>query len=159
VPQTPQQQSALSPYRAPSIALVQPPAGGTVPQDRPVVVFRFVQGEPGDLVDARSFAVSVDGTDRSALFQLAASAMGGEAWGPLVAAAEISSGNLAPGAHQVTARICSARGACASANATVTVLPTPAAGVTSAASHPPTGRKQKLLDALIAVGKRLLREP
>src|SRR5688500_2322891 len=31
----------VAPYRAPVIALVQPPAGGSVPSDKPIVVFRF----------------------------------------------------------------------------------------------------------------------
>jgi hypothetical protein len=55
-------------YRPPALALVQPAAGGSVPQDRPVVVFRFAAGEPNDLIDVRSFAVAVDGHDRTQLF-------------------------------------------------------------------------------------------
>jgi hypothetical protein len=43
----------LAAYRAPTIALVQPPAGGSVPQDKPVVVFRFAAGEPDDPIDSR----------------------------------------------------------------------------------------------------------
>src|SRR5690349_18729997 len=49
---------ALMSYRPPAIALVQPllpPAGtGSVPRDRPAVVFRFAAGEPDDPLDARS---------------------------------------------------------------------------------------------------------
>src|SRR3712207_547682 len=51
-------------YRTPSLALVQPASGGTVPQDKPVVVFRLMQGDASDPIDARSFVVTVDGQDR-----------------------------------------------------------------------------------------------
>ncbi|HEX2716393.1 MAG TPA: hypothetical protein VHM67_01870 [Gemmatimonadaceae bacterium] len=105
-------------YRAPSIVLAQPVDGGTVFQDRPTILLRFAEGEPGDRVDLASFVIAVDDADRSRAFQLS----GNEAWGPLAAAADSV---LAIGSHRITARICSVRGACALANATVVVLPSP----------------------------------
>ena len=137
--------AAIAAYRAPVIALVQPAGGGTVPQDKPVVVFRFAQGEATDPLDARSFAVSVDGEDRTALFQVAAA----EAWGPLADGAHA----LAAGAHQVTARICSARGACAAVSATVTIVPPQQAGASTAASG---SRRERLIDLVLQAARRLL---
>lgn len=105
------------PYRAPSIALVHP-SGGAVPQDRPAVVLRFAQGEPGDPLDLTSFAVWVDSCDRTALFRVASS----EAWGPLAPAAVPGEPvKLRLGVHQVVARICSTRGACSTISVPVEV--------------------------------------
>jgi hypothetical protein len=109
-PQTP------VPYRAPTIALVQPTGASPIPRDKPIVVFRFAQGESDDPVDARSFAVSVNGVDRSSRFQVAAD----EAWGSL-ASASPDEPPLLPGPHAVIARICSVRGACAVAGVSVTI--------------------------------------
>ena len=132
--------TAIAPYRAPLIALVQPTPGGTVAQDRPAVVFRFAQGEPDDPIDVASFAVSVDGEDRTKGFQVTAA----EAWGPL--------GDAPPvGLHEVTARVCSSRGACATAQGSVAVLPS----MTEIAG--PLSRKQRVLGAVLEIGKRLLR--
>ena len=101
--------AVIAAYRAPALALVQPSASGgalTVPQDKPVVVFRFAQGEADDPVDAATFRVSVDGRDRTALFQIAA----GQAWGPLgepsSGASSGTSALVSAGAHQVAARVC-----------------------------------------------------
>ena len=113
--------------RAPVLALVQPPAGSTIPTDRPVVVFRFAPSEAADPIDVSSFRVWLDGSDRSSGFHVD----GAEVWGSL---AEPSSGSpasqastLGAGVHLVTARLCTARGICSTANALVTVLPpTPA---------------------------------
>ena len=52
---------------------------GSVPQDQPLVVFRFAPGEPADPVDLASFAVVVDDSARTALFHVTQ----GEAWGRL----------------------------------------------------------------------------
>jgi hypothetical protein len=136
----------LAPYRAPVIALVQPPDGGTVPQDKPVVVFRFAPGEPDDPIDAASFALSVDGENRTSLFQLSAA----EAWGPLAAVADRAS-SLGLGAHLVEARVCSAKGACAALSASVISVP----GVHG---DPPTpsSRRARLLDVLIRTTRKLL---
>lgn len=153
VPSPPPQPAAgqLPPYRPPTIALVQPPNGTMVPQDKPVVVFRFTQGEPGDLIDLASFAVAIDGRDRTALFQVTA----GEAWGPL--GPPVTSPNdtsITPGIHQVTARICSARGACGEASTSVSVVP--AAASSPAAADAAPARRRKLVDAVLTVLRKLL---
>ena len=134
------------------IALVQPLDGGMVHQDRPVVVFRFAPGETSDPIDVGSFMVSVDGVDRSALFQRAS----GEAWGPLAALANADS--LVPGVHRLSARICSARGACSAVQATVNVLPPliPAVPDPAAPASAGRSRKQRLLDAALSAARRLL---
>ena len=142
----------LAPYRVPVLALVQP-ATGTVTQDQPVVVFRFAHGEPGDPIDLASFAVSVDGEDRTRLFQVATGAAGGDAWGPLDTPGD---GSLTVGAHQVVARICSTRGACASAASAVIVMPPLVQPAGDAAPDDKKSRKRKLLDAVIGVGRKLL---
>lgn len=152
VPLVSQQPPELTPYRAPVIALVQPASGGTIPQDRPVVVFRFAPGEPGDPLDAASFRVAVDAVDETARFQVAAT----EAWGAIGPAAADPRA-IAPGPHQIAARICSTRGACASLDATVTVLPPRTAADSSGIKKP--GRRERVLDALLAAVKRLLQQP
>jgi hypothetical protein len=133
-------------YRPPALALVQPAAGGSVPADRPVVVFRIAPGEPNDAVDVRSFAVAVDGTDRTGLFQVSA----GEAWGPLSALDGASP--LTAGAHQLVARICSSRGVCSEFSATVAVVPSPMAD----SETPSSGRRRKLFDALLDAVRKIL---
>jgi hypothetical protein len=136
----------LPTYRAPLIALAQPLSGGVVAQDKPVIVFRFAAGEPEDPVDARSFAVSVDGEDRTQLFQMTMT----EAWGPLASSAE----SIALGSHELVARICSARGACGTATAVVTVAPPgPGASAPAVKIH----RKTKILDALFGALRTLLK--
>lgn len=147
-------QPLIAAYRTPVIALVQPPNGGTVSQDRAALVFRFAQGEPDDPLDVTSFAVSVDGEDRTKEFQLAASAAGHQAWGRL--GANDVSRRPSVGTHQVTARICSSRGACAVAQGSVVVLP---ALVTTEQAAKPMSTKRKALGALLDVGKKLLQLP
>ena len=106
---------ASSSYRSPTIAIVQPQAGGAISQDRPVVMFRFASGEPGDPIDAASFAVALDGEDRTAGFQVSAT----EGWGALVAGRrEVA---LALGSHTLQARICSVRGICATTSTAIVV--------------------------------------
>ena len=102
-------------YRAPTIALVQPHAGGAIPHDKPVVMFRFASGEPGDPIDAASFAVALDGEDRTVGFQVSAT----EGWGALAAGSREAA--LALGSHALEARICSARGACATTSTAIVV--------------------------------------
>ncbi|MGI8496055.1 MAG: hypothetical protein ACR2OG_00495, partial [Gemmatimonadaceae bacterium] len=149
-------------YRSPLIALVQPLPGGSVPQDRPVLVFRFIQGESLDPLDVSSFTVTVDGRDRSALFQLSPT---GEAWGPMApigAPSSTASGAsldslLTPGTHQVAARICSSRGACGTVQAPVSVLPVATAAKTTMTQAAATAtRRQRLLQVLLQAGKKLL---
>lgn len=134
------------------IALVQPVDGGTLYADRPVIVFRFAAGEPSDPIDVGSFTVLVDGVDRGALFQRAAS----EAWGPIASVSGADS--LTPGVHRVSARICSARGACTALQATVNVLPAllPAASDPAAPVRARQSRRQRLLDAALSAARRLL---
>ena len=152
-PQLPATTSAvLAPYRAPVLALVQP-ATGTVTQDKPVVVFRFAQGEPTDPIDLASFAVSVDGEDRTGLFQVATGAAGGDAWGPLDPPGDNA---LTVGAHQVVARICSTRGACASAASAVIVMPPLVQPTAAATPADKKSRKRKVLDAVVGIGRKLL---
>lgn len=140
----------IAPYRLPSIVLVQPQDGGAVYQDRPVIVFRFALGEPADPIDANSLGVSVDGVDRSKLFQTSAS----DAWGPLVPSTAADP-PLALGAHRITARICSQRGTCATTQATVLVIPDAAAATPTA---PAAGRSihQRILDAALSAARRIL---
>lgn len=129
------QPPVASPYRPPTIALVQPAGVGTVPRDKPVVVFRFAPGESDDPIDSRSFTVTVDGADRSALFRVTAD----EAWGSL--SGEAAADSLpAAGSHAVTARICSVRGTCATTAVTVTV---DAGTMTSSAPPPPPAPTEK----------------
>jgi len=115
--------------RPPTIALVQPTGTGTVPRDKPIIVFRFAPGESDDPIDARSFTVAVDGADRSARFHVTAN----EAWGPLSGVATDDS-LPATGLHAVSARICSVRGLCGRAEVTVAVG---AGAVTNGTPHPP----------------------
>jgi hypothetical protein len=143
------QQPDLPPYRAPVLALVQPPAGTGLPQDRPVVVLRFAQGEPNDPIDVGSFAIAVDGQDRTRQFQVTAS----EAWGPL-APAEASASPIEAGPHQLAARICSARGACTELSATVSVVPPAVVGADE--DGPPDARRRRLLAALLDALRKIL---
>jgi hypothetical protein len=143
--------AAILAYRAPALVLAQPPGGGTIPADRPAVVFRFAVGEPDDPLDTRSFSVTVDGHDRTALFQLSAT----QAWGPLVPPGE-HGGALSAGAHQLAARICSDRGACAAVSATVTAVADAAAVPNAAAPNAALSKKSRLLDLLLSGAKRLI---
>jgi hypothetical protein len=84
-----------------------------------------------DPVDARTFAVTVDGVDRTALFQVTAD----EAWGALAKPGSADS-LIALGSHAVLARVCSARGACAEAATTVLVVEPPLRPAVPAQSQP-----------------------
>ena len=145
-PVMPQAPQPILGYRSPGIALVEPAAGAALPPDKAVLIFRFVQGEPSDPLDASSFAVSVNGVARSASFQVGVS----EAWGPLS-----DERQAAPGAYQVTARICSTRGACATTTATVTVASSEAMA-SAATSDANASRRQRLIDLLLAGLRRLV---
>jgi hypothetical protein len=145
----PATQASVPAYRAPVIALVQPALGGTIPQDKPVVIFRFAPGELTDPLDARSFSVGIDGEDKTALFQVTF----GEAWGPLSGGGEKPIGL---GAHQVSARICSTRGACADATTTVTVVPCKTGASSAAPSAASRNRRERLLDLVLQAARKLL---
>lgn len=136
-------------YRQPTIALAQPPGGGTLPQDKPVVVIRFAHGEPGDPLDLTSFRLTLDGEERTALFHVGAA----EAWGPL--AAPEDGEPLAAGPHQLRARICSERGACASLAASIAVVPDPTAPAEPAATSGKS-RRDGLLELLLDAARKLL---
>lgn len=138
----------LPTYRLPVLALVQPTAGGNVPQDRPVVVFRFAPGEPNDPIDAGSFAVTVDGKNRSGLFQVSS----GDAWGALAPPQEGAEPAISLGPHHVAARICSIRGACSETAATVILVGS------SAAVHETTApdRKRAIIDVILSTFRKLL---
>ena len=140
------QTTVTTPYRAPTIALVQPAAGGSVPRDRPVVVFRFARGEADDPVDVRTFAVTMDGVDRSAQFQVTAD----EAWGALMPNANADS-LIALGTHAVSARVCSVRGACTETTNSITAAEPSAVSSAPGPAEPKSNRKrvvELLLDAL-----------
>jgi hypothetical protein len=139
--------TSLSVYRPPALALVQPAAGGSVPEDKPVLVFRFIPGEPNDLIDLRSFVVTVDGTDRSALFHVTSA----EAWGPLSPVGANGRPTASAGPHQVSARICSTHGACSETSAMVMVVPSPSVAEDS------DDRRRSFLDVLLDVARKLLR--
>lgn len=147
--------SVVAPYRLPLIALVQPATGEAVPQDRPVAVFRFAPGDPADPLDLRSFRVAIDGDDRTPLFTVAAQ----EAWGPMApAAADDSTADIEIGAHEVVARICSARGACAAVTTAVTVTAAPSDSVSQPAK-PAADRRRRVLELVLDAAKRLLVGP
>lgn len=136
---------ALPQYRPPVLALVQPLQGTAIPIDRPVVVFRYAAGEAADPVDLASFSVTVDDRARTPLFQVGAS----EAWGPLAPPGD--PGAITAGAHTVTARICSTRGACTTQAVTVTLSDGPAGGTPAVSS-----RRGRIIDLLLSGARRLL---
>ena len=111
-----QGQPAGTASRPPTIELAQPASGGTVPQDRPIIAFRFATGDSTDALDLSSLRVGVDGRERTAEFRI----MPNEAWGTVAPAAG-GGALLALGSHTVTARICTLRGICAATAATVEV--------------------------------------
>jgi hypothetical protein len=144
-PVIPQPAQPIVGYRSPSIALVQPAAGEQLARDKAVLIFRFAQGEPADPLDASSFAVWVNGSARTALFQVGAT----EAWGPLSDSREVT-----PGTYQVTGRICSTRGACGTTAATVTVASS--ATMPSEPADDGISRRQRVIDLVLAALKRLI---
>jgi hypothetical protein len=108
-------------------------------------MFRFAPGDSTDPIEVRSFTITIDGKDRTALFQLARD----EVWGPLVPAEDTPS--LAPGAHVFSARICSIRGACGQVSGSVLVAAAPA--LQGKAS---VDRKRTFIDLLLGAAKKLL---
>jgi len=157
----------LPSYQPPVLVVEVPASGNAIPLDKPVVVFRFAAGQPDDAVDPSSLRVWVDGIDRTALFQIGS----GQAWGALASASKAdgtgSSGSvaadpsLAPGAHLVSARLCSMRAVCSTLNSAINVMatvpsPTPATGGITSSGAKPRSTLQKLLDVLLAGARRLL---
>lgn len=155
---------ALARYRLPTIVLVQPAGAATVQRDRPVIVFRFAAGEPNDPIDLASFAVTVDGRDRTQFFQVT----GVEAWGSLASdAGGQRDSSLALGTHQVSARICSARGACGVIVSSLTIVPSqlesqsPHSAAEGAAAdssaNSASSRRRRVIEAVLAALQKLLR--
>lgn len=146
------QQPPATQYRLPTITLVHPVNMGTVPRDRPTLVFRFAPGESDDPIDSRSFAVTVNGVDRSERFQVASH----EAWGS-IAGAPGTDAPLDIGPHTVTARICSVRGSCSTTAATV-ILDAGATVNTDASPDrkPISPRTQLIARVLEALGRILV---
>ena len=140
---------ALPAYTAPRIALARPESGGSIYQDRPTILFRFASGDSSDILDLGSFAVTVDGVERTRVFQLSAT----EAWGPIAT----PDSALAVGDHLVSARICSMRSACAAVRATVIVLPPFAAPARTEALVPKSGsRFKRALGVALDAARRVL---
>jgi hypothetical protein len=57
---------AVPSYQPPVLALVQPATGGSVPQDRPVIVFRFAPGDSIDPVNAQLAITAAAAPDANA---------------------------------------------------------------------------------------------
>ena len=143
----------LPAYRLPVIAVAQPVEGVVIPDDKPISVLRFAAVEPLDPIDALSLNVIVDGTDRTALFTLSQ----GEAWGRLSPVDE----PLGAGQHEVRARICSTRGTCAVAKATVTVISSASLlqqlGGTSPSASKTSSRTSKVFGAVLQAMRVLIK--
>jgi len=138
----------LQTFRPPVIVLAEPASDATVPQDRPIVMFRFAAGDSADPIDARSFVVSVDGKDRTPLFEVVADV----AFGPLAPPPNNDQVAIDVGSHSFAARICSLRGSCGEVSGTV-IVASPGA-VASEQAH--ASAVQTLLDLLLTLIKRLL---
>jgi hypothetical protein len=142
--------------------LVQPSSAATLPQDRPVAVFRFAPGEPNDPIDLASFAITINGLDRTRSFQVTAS----EAWGSLAGGSAASmDSSIALGLHEVSARICSARGACGVLVTSLTIVPSQlqsqtsnsaAEGAAADSSRSASSRRRRVIDAVLAALRKLL---
>jgi hypothetical protein len=146
-----QPQSALPEYRAPTIIVAAPATGSTLPDDKPVAVFRFMTNEPMDPIDALTFSVTVDGKDRTSLFQLAQS----EAWGRLADPKEA----ISAGPHDVVARICTAHGECGSTKSSITIVSSNSLlPATSKAADKAKQTKTKILDAVLQAARVLIHQ-
>ena len=141
------------PYRAPTIAMVQPVNGGTVPRDKPIVVFRFARGEAADPVDVGTFAVIVNGIDRTPHFQVTAE----EAWGALTRPLTADSA-IALGTHALAARICSVRGACAETASSVVAVdaPTMTAAAAQAAKPQTRSTRTRVIELVLDAVRKLI---
>ena len=142
-----------APYRAPTIAMVQPVNGGTVPRDKPIVVFRFARGEAADPVDVGTFAVTVNGVDRTPLFQVTAE----EAWGALTRLMS-SDSVIALGPHSLAARICSVRGACAETASRVVAVDAPTVTAASASTpvEPAKSTRARVIELVLDAVRKLI---
>jgi hypothetical protein len=136
----------------PLIVLVQPQDGGTVPVDRPVLAFRFTAADASDQLDLGSLRIVVDSRDATSSFQVTPN----EAWGKLDGSALSATSPLTTGAHTLTARICSLRGACGTVTATFNV-----SAPTSVAQSAPNAAKSSpgprgLVGTLVKAARRII---
>jgi hypothetical protein len=131
-------------YGPPRLMLAYPAPGVSVPSDRPTVVFRYASDEGSDPLDLRTFVVWVDGADRTSHFRVTADA----AWGPIT-----SGDGQGVHAHNVRARICTVRGACADLSAIVTVV----ASVATRNDAVIRERRAKIIDVVLEAARRLLK--
>jgi hypothetical protein len=111
-------------------------------------MFRFATSDSTDPIDTHSFAVAVDGKDRTTLFQVA----GDVAFGPLAPPPNEHQVAITVGPHSVAARVCSTRSLCGEVAATVTV----AASAALSPEETHVSAIQTLLDLLLTLIKRLL---
>ncbi len=139
---------AIPEYRTPLIVVAAPTQGSTLPDDKPVVVLRFMSNEPTDPIDALTFSVMMDGKDKTPLFRLTQ----GEAWGRLAEPSEV----LTAGSHDIAARICTAHGECGTTKATVTVVSSSSvAAVANATAAVKAKKKAKIFDAALQAARVL----
>jgi hypothetical protein len=133
-----------APYGPPQLLLAHPAPGASVPGDKAAVIFRYVAGEDTDPLDLRSFAVLVDGVDRTLHFRVTADA----AWGPIVSAS-----GRGVQAHEIRARLCSVRGVCAELRAIVTVV----GGLSTKNEDVDKTRRARIIDIVLEAARRLLK--
>lgn len=137
------QQAAM--HSAPTLVLAYPAPGVSVPGDNATVVFRYAAGDVSDPLDLWTFRITVDGIDRTSHFRVTADA----AWGAIVQGVEAGLR-----AHEVRARVCTIRGACAELSTVVTVIT--AVGVAKARGAR-KARWIKLVDVTLEMLRRLMR--
>ncbi len=135
-------------YHTPLIIVAAPTQGSTLPDDKPVVVLRFMSNEPTDPIDALTFSVTMDGKDKTPLFQLTQ----GEAWGRIAEPSEV----LTAGSHDIAARICTAHGECGTTKTTVTVVSSSSvAQVANGTAAVKAKKKAKIFDAVLQAARVL----
>jgi hypothetical protein len=150
-PPAPQVSVVPATPRVPVIALVQPPNGGTIPLDRPVLVFRFTAADPSEPLDLGSLRVLMDDQDVTNAFHITPN----ESWGTLPLPGSVVAPTVGAGLHTVRGRICSLRGACGTVAATVSVT------AEQTAASPPnagasTGVPKGLLGALVKLTRKVI---
>jgi hypothetical protein len=120
-----------------------------MPQDVPVLAFRFSAADGSDPLDLGSLRVTLDRRDTTPLFRTTPN----ESFASLPAGTPSAPG-VASGPHMVSGRICSLRGACATVTATVHVV-----GI--APAEPPTASKTSvgpngLLGVLVKLTRKVI---
>jgi hypothetical protein len=151
--QPPAPQASVIPAtpRVPVIALVQPPDGGTIPLDRPVLLFRFAAADPSEPLDLGSFRVFVDDKDVTKAFHITPN----ESWGTLETPGPAGASRVGPGLHTLRGRICSLRGACGTVAATVSVTAEQTAASPPNAAASAAGPRG-LLGALVKLTRKVI---